>query len=147
MSTPKTASALLAASKVISGSSATNGAVAGNEPRPQADLWLNVGMVSPKTGELISLPKNIALDTMEPQRIYPLGEDASPEAVLARNIRVAQNKLLEQLLALGATLEKGERSDILTLNVQVYRKGEAVADLTDADQEAIAAEMLPDMFA
>ena len=147
MSVSKSAAALLAASSVISASSASKGSVKDNESRPQAELWLNVGMVSPKTGELISLPKNIALDTMEPQRIYSLGEDASPEAVLARNIRIAQNKLLEQLLELGATLGKGERSDILTLQVQVYRRGEAVADLTEEDQDAIAAEMLPDMFA
>lgn len=147
MSVSKTAAALLAASNVISASSASKGSVKDNEPRPQADLWLNVGMVSPKTGELISLPKNIALDTMEPQRIYSLSEDASPEAVLARNVRIAQNKLLEQLLELGATLGKGERSDILTLQVQVYRRGEAVADLTEEDQDAIAAEMLPDIFA
>lgn len=116
------------------------------EQRPQAELWLNVGVLSPVTGELISLPSNIPVDTMKQREIYPLGDDASPEARDARNVRIAQNALLQKLLQIGETLGKGERSEVMTLQVQLFRRNDEMSDnLTDAEKAAIAAQLLGDI--
>lgn len=107
---------------------------------PKSQIWMNIGYSqtfhNPETEKdevrFISLPQGMPIDTME-----SLEEKGSSD--LFRAMRAAQNNLLDQIKAKGASLQPGEEAIIAVgengLAIQLRR--------VKAEQAAIAPEVNP----
>lgn len=99
-------------------------AAAEKEPRPKAQFWLNIGVLSnvqDDNGELrfVSLAQGIALDTMQTLPTNGKSDFAQFQA--------ARNDLRDQLLQAASNLKPGESAYIKAeggLSIQVRRVGE-----------------------
>lgn len=99
---------------------ASSNAQQGEEARKTSDFWANIGysVVNPDTGDdmFIGLPFGMAIDTMKPR-------DLPRTNGKMRQLRVAQNALLEKIQAAAAQLAPGE-SIILPLEIELRRNAE-----------------------
>ena len=110
---------------VNSGNVQGNGS-SNKEDRPKAQLWLNIGYDSgiendDGTTRFVSLPTGIPLDTQEHLPV-------NSRNVEFRAFQSARNDLLEQILAVGKTMQPGEERT-LNLSIQLRR--------VSGEQEAI----------
>lgn len=96
------------------------------EQQEQAKIWLNI-VVKSASGDLISLPYGIALDTMKDAKV-----SGDPEW---RAMAKARNEFLAQLLALSEELEEGEGQILTGVQVQMYKKQE------ESDAEEVMHEL------
>jgi hypothetical protein len=95
--------------------------------RPQATIWLNIGMTVPipnDQGEIVdtfvSLPFGLPIDTMNEKPITGSSADW-------HNLVQAKNFLLEQLKEAGASLQPGQEEMIEGLQIQLRKVGQPVA--------------------
>lgn len=112
----------------------------GNEERPQATLWLNVGLNIPVQQEdgtmvdtFISLPVGIPLDTTEPMVMRGSNRDWL-------NIVQVKNALLEFAQKTAAACEPGTGIIAENLQVQFFRKGNA-AKASDPAENPLMVDM------
>jgi len=88
------------------------------EDKPKAKFWLNLGYTAQgEDGEdkFVSLPTGIPLDTQEPLDVKKINNDDF------RQLRSAQNNLLEELIAYAeSTLQPGQET-VIQLQVQLRR--------------------------
>lgn len=98
------------------------------EDRPQATIWLNVGVTIPMANEqgvtedvFVALPVGIPVDTTE--HIAMRGSSKNWAQMVQ-----AKNWLLDQLKKAGADLEPGQGEIIQGLEIQLKRVGGAAAE-------------------
>lgn len=99
--------------------------------RPQAKLWLNVGVTMPFTQAdgtvedvFVSLPIGIALDTMTPMK---------GNSSLAKR----KNALLSKLQGLCLSVDQGGSQDLNGMKMVLTRASDTAAQVSDEDQAAI----------
>ena len=96
--------------------------------RPQSEIWLNVGVmvdtVNPDTGEkeqeLLTLPVNLAIDTMKKREI-PTRKPTTPKAKQYRDRAVASNTLLDAIQKAAGNLEPGATMALEGFTLQLQR--------------------------
>ena len=113
------------ASSLISQALGGKPAGRGNEPRPQAEFFINVGVPITRTVErdgemveeeiLLSLPFGLPLDTMNELVIRGNNEQWNADAA-------ARNELLKALVKMGEALDAGTGTEMPKLSVQLYRR-------------------------
>ena len=99
--------------------------------RPVSEIWANVGYTTQGTdGDTIfvGLPYGIALDTMNMRELPKTN-------VKMRQLRTAQNALLEKMQRTGAELAPGE-SVVIQLEVEI-RRNAVEEGITEADTALI----------
>lgn len=101
---------------------ALNGKATNNTQRPQAEIFLNVGItvqLPNEEGEMVdtflSLPFGLPLDTMN--ELVIRGNNAQWNEQAA-----ARNELLKALVKMGESLEAGSGTELPKLQVQLYRR-------------------------
>ncbi|AIX12365.1 single-strand DNA-binding protein [Escherichia phage Pollock] len=101
---------------------ALNGKATNNTQRPQAEIFLNVGItvqLPNEEGEMVdtflSLPFGLPLDTMN--ELVIRGSNAQWNGQAA-----ARNELLKALMKMGESLEAGSGTELPKLQVQLYRR-------------------------
>lgn len=101
---------------------ALNGRAANNTQRPQAEIFLNVGItvqLPNEEGEMVDtflpLPFGLPLDTMN--ELVIRGNNAQWNEQAA-----ARNELLKALVKMGESLEAGSGTELPKLQVQLYRR-------------------------
>lgn len=121
------------------GSNGSNSAPNG-EARPQATLWLNVGLNIPVQQEdgtvvdtFVSLPVGIPLDTTEPMAMRGSNRDWL-------NIVQVKNALLEFAQKTAASAEPGTGIIWENVQVQLFKKGEP-AKASDPSQNPLMQNM------
>lgn len=99
---------------------------ANNAQRPQAEIFINVGIpvqMPNENGEMeevfLSLPYGLALDTMSELVIRGNNQQWNDQAA-------ARNELLKALVKMGTSLEAGNGTELPKLQVQLYRRKEQV---------------------
>ena len=99
-----------------------------NEERPQSEIWLNVGVmvktIDPETSEeveeLLTLPVNLAIDTMKKREI-PNRKPTTAKAKQYRDRAVASNQLLDFIQKASANLEPGATLELQGFTLQLQR--------------------------
>lgn len=101
---------------------ALNGRATNNTQRPQAEIFLNVGItvqLPNEEGEMVdtflSLPFGLPLDTMNELVIRGNNTQWNEQAA-------ARNELLKALVKMGESLEAGSGTELPKLQVQLYRR-------------------------
>lgn len=101
---------------------ALNGKATNNTQRPQAEIFLNVGItvqLPNEEGEMVDtflpLPFGLPLDTMN--ELVIRGNNAQWNEQAA-----ARNELLKALVKMGESLEAGSGTELPKLQVQLYRR-------------------------
>lgn len=127
------------ASSLISQALGGKPANRGNEPRPQAEFFINVGVPITRQVErdgemveeeiLLSLPFGLPLDTMNELVIRGNNEQWNADAA-------ARNELLKALVKMGEGLDAGTGKMLPKLAVQLYRRKDQVE--ATADNAAMA---------
>lgn len=122
------------ASSLISQALGGKPANRGNEPRPQAEFFINVGVPITRTIErdgemveeeiLLSLPFGLPLDTMSELVIRGNNEQWNADAA-------ARNELLKALVKMGEGLDAGTGKMLPKLAVQLYRRKDQVEASAD----------------
>ncbi len=122
------------ASSLISQALGGKPASRGNEPRPQAEFFINVGVPITRTVErdgemveeeiLLSLPFGLPLDTMNELVIRGNNEQWNADAA-------ARNELLKALVKMGEGLDAGTGKMLPKLAVQLYRRKDQVEAAAD----------------
>lgn len=122
------------ASSLISQALGGKPASRGNEPRPQAEFFINVGVPITRTIErdgemveeeiLLSLPFGLPLDTMNELVIRGNNEQWNADAA-------ARNELLKALVKMGEGLDAGTGKMLPKLSVQLYRRKDQVEAAAD----------------
>ena len=122
------------ASSLISQALGGKPASRGNEPRPQAEFFINVGVPVTRTIErdgemveeeiLLSLPFGLPLDTMNELVIRGNNEQWNADAA-------ARNELLKALVKMGEGLDAGTGKMLPKLAVQLYRRKDQVEAAAD----------------
>ncbi|EBV1531745.1 hypothetical protein DNY80_22920 [Salmonella enterica subsp. enterica serovar Kentucky] len=122
------------ASSLISQALGGKPAGRGNEPRPQAEFFINVGVLITRTIErdgemveeeiLLSLPFGLPLDTMNELVIRGNNEQWNADAA-------ARNELLKALVKMGEGLDAGTGKMLPKLAVQLYRRKDQVEAAAD----------------
>jgi hypothetical protein len=122
------------ASSLISQALGGKPANRGNEPRPQAEFFINVGVPITRTVErdgemveeeiLLSLPFGLPLDTMNELVIRGNNEQWNADAA-------ARNELLKALVKMGEGLDAGTGKMLPKLAVQLYRRKDQVEAAAD----------------
>lgn len=122
------------ASSLISQALGGKPANRGNEPRPQAEFFINVGVPITRTIErdgemveeeiLLSLPFGLPLDTMNELVIRGNNEQWNADAA-------ARNELLKALVKMGEGLDAGTGKMLPKLAVQLYRRKDQVEAAAD----------------
>ena len=128
------------ASSLISQALGGKPASRGNEPRPQAEFFINVGVPMTRTIErdgemveeeiLLSLPFGLPLDTMNELVIRGNNEQWNADAA-------ARNELLKALVKMGEGLDAGTGKMLPKLAVQLYRRKDQVEAAADNSTMAI----------
>ena len=122
------------ASSLISQALGGKPASRGNEPRSQAEFFINVGVPITRTIErdgemveeeiLLSLPFGLPLDTMNELVIRGNNEQWNADAA-------ARNELLKALVKMGEGLDAGTGKMLPKLAVQLYRRKDQVEAAAD----------------
>ncbi|TKW72448.1 MAG: hypothetical protein DI543_27385 [Bradyrhizobium icense] len=122
------------ASSLISQALGNKPASRGNEPRPQAEFFINVGVPITRQVErdgemveeeiLLSLPFGLPLDTMNELVIRGNNEQWNADAA-------ARNELLKALVKMGEGLDAGTGKMLPKLAVQLYRRKDQVEAAAD----------------
>ena len=122
------------ASSLISQALGGKPASRSNEPRPQAEFFINVGVPITRTIErdgemveeeiLLSLPFGLPLDTMNELVIRGNNEQWNADAA-------ARNELLKALVKMGEGLDAGTGKMLPKLAVQLYRRKDQVEAAAD----------------
>ena len=122
------------ASSLISQALGGKPASRGNEPRPQAEFFINVGVPITRQVErdgemveeeiLLSLPFGLPLDTMNELVIRGNNEQWNADAA-------ARNELLKALVKMGEGLDAGTGKMLPKLAVQLYRRKDQVEAAAD----------------
>lgn len=122
------------ASSLISQALGGKPAGRGNEPRPQAEFFINVGVPVTRQVErdgqmveeeiLLSLPFGLPLDTMNELVIRGNNEQWNADAA-------ARNELLKALVKMGEGLDAGTGKMLPKLAVQLYRRKDQVEAAAD----------------
>lgn len=122
------------ASSLISQALGSKPAGRSNEPRPQAEFFINVGVPITRTIErdgqmveeeiLLSLPFGLPLDTMNELVIRGNNEQWNADAA-------ARNELLKALVKMGEGLDAGTGKMLPKLAVQLYRRKDQVEAAAD----------------
>lgn len=122
------------ASSLISQALGGKPANRGNEPRIQAEFFINVGVPITRTIErdgemveeeiLLSLPFGLPLDTMNELVIRGNNEQWNADAA-------ARNELLKALVKMGEGLDAGTGKMLPKLAVQLYRRKDQVEAAAD----------------
>lgn len=122
------------ASSLISQALGGKPASRSNEPRPQAEFFINVGVPITRTVErdgemveeeiLLSLPFGLPLDTMNELVIRGNNEQWNADAA-------ARNELLKALVKMGEGLDAGTGKMLPKLAVQLYRRKDQVEAAAD----------------
>lgn len=115
------------ASSIIGNALSGNKApAANNAQRPQAEIFINVGIpvqMPNEQGEMeevfLSLPYGLALDNMSELVIRGNNQQWNDQAA-------ARNELLKALVKMGSSLEAGTGTGLPKLQVQLYRRKEQV---------------------
>lgn len=101
---------------------ALNGRAANNTQRPQAEIFLNVGItvqLPNEEGEMVDtflpLPFGLPLDTMNELVIRGNNAQWNEQAAV-------RNELLKALVKMGESLEAGSGTELPKLQVQLYRR-------------------------
>lgn len=101
---------------------ALNGRATNNTQRPQAEIFLNVGItvqLPNEEGEMVdtflSLPFGLPLDTMNELVIRGNNTQWNEQAAV-------RNELLKALVKMGESLEAGSGTELPKLQVQLYRR-------------------------
>ena len=118
----------------------TGQAAPNGEARPQATLWLNVGINIPVTQEdgtvvdtFVSLPVGIPLDTTEPMAMRGSNRDWL-------NIVQVKNALLEFAQKAASECEAGTGVIASNLQVQLFKKGQP-AKASDPAENPLMVDM------
>lgn len=119
---------------------AGSNAQGGQEDRPQAEIWLNIGVkvkvLNPDTGEqedeLLTFPVNLPLDTMR-KREVPNRAPKTAKAKQFRDRAIASNQMLEQILKVASGLEPGGIMDLDGFTLQLQRVSEKIDETVGAD--------------
>lgn len=101
------------------------GSAMGKGERPQAEIYLNIGLTiqvpNSETGEMedvfLSLPYGLPVDTMN--ELVIRGNNAEWNQTAA-----ARNDLLKALVQMGQSLEAGTGKAMANLEVQLYKRNE-----------------------
>lgn len=111
------------------------------EERKKADFWLNIGyqVETEKDGEtvqrFISLPTGIPLDTQEHLPIRGNNQDF-------KNMRSAQNELLDMLKEAAAAMQPGE-AQIVNLQIELRRvNGEQAATPSESNPFSLKSKLV-----
>lgn len=118
---------VLNASNLFNAGQRTATAIQADE-RPQSEIWLNVGVmvktIDPETSEeveeLLTLPVNLAIDTMK-KRDIPNRKPTTAKAKQYRDRAVASNQLLEFIQKASANLEPGAVLQLEGFTLQLQR--------------------------
>ena len=108
--------------------------------RPQSEIWLNVGVmvdtINPDTGEkeqeLLTLPVNLAIDTMKKREI-PTRKPTTAKGKQFRDRAIASNQLLEYIQKASANLEPGATLTLDGFTLQLQRVNEKEDELAGTD--------------
>ena len=108
--------------------------------RPQSEIWLNVGVmvetVNPDTGEkeqeLLTLPVNLAIDTMKKREI-PTRKPTTAKGKQFRDRAIASNQLLEYIQKASANLAPGATLTLDGFTLQLQRVNEKEDELAGTD--------------
>lgn len=117
---------------------AASSAAPAHADRKTSDFWLNIGIEIPGPDGaplFVSLPVGIALDDMKPQAIKGTNQDWI-------NLAQTKNLLLETLQKHAASMAPGERSHVDALQVEIYRRNEAPAQIGTTNANPLMASLL-----
>lgn len=111
---------------IINGGAAAS---SNNSDKPKAKIWLNIGIpikVKNENGEvveeLLTLPYNLAIDTMKPAEVPTRAKTAKGK--LHQQRIIARNQMLERLQKMGEKLEAGEHIEIEGFALQLQKSTE-----------------------